>query len=129
MDDWTQFENAVSLFAGSKRSKGHARSGAVVGGVYKMEVELADGRIKTAKTTSRDFVRRYEDKAVVVACETRDDAANMHSRTTRIMAKLRDDQMLAGELRMLRSLYKRTPYADRMALELIVLDALRNGKL
>lgn len=121
------FERAVSLFAMGKRSKGHARSAAVVGGVYKIEAELVDGRINTAKTASREFVRRYEDKAVVVECQTRDDAADTHARAARVMAKLMKDDLLTGELRMLRRLYQRTPHADKMALELLVLKSLRES--
>lgn len=121
------FERAVSLFDAPKRSKGHAKSGAVVGGVYKMEVELVDGRVNTAKPASREFVRRYEDKAVVVECETRDDAADMHARTARMMTKLKNDDMVGRELSMLRRLYLRTPHADRTALELLVLKSLRGS--
>lgn len=124
-DDWDRFEAEVSLFAEAKRSKAAPRTGAVVGGVYKMDVKVVAGRITTAKTGSREFLRRHEDKTVVAACEVRDNAASMHVRSTRIMNKLKGDSMLAQELRMLRGLYKRTPYADRMALELVVLNALR----
>lgn len=127
--EWDRFEAAVSLFAEGKRIKGNARSLGVVGGVYKMEVKLTDGKVTTAKTGSKEYVRRYEKHDVVVACEVKDDAAKMHQRSAAMMTKLRSDSVLAGELDGLRSLYTRTPYADRLALELLVLESMRRGTL
>lgn len=125
VSEWERFESAVSLFEPGKKSKAHARSGAVVGGVYKMEAKLTDGRITTAKTGTREYLRRYDNHETVVECEVKDNAAAMHERSARIMAKLKTDSVLVEELRGLRGLYKRTPYADRPALELLVLNALR----
>lgn len=125
--EWDRFENEVSLFEATKRSKARARSGAVVGGVYKMEVALTDGKITTARTAAREFMRLYENRDIVLSCETRDDAADLHVRNARLMTKLKDDDTLMNKLSQLRALYQRTPYADRMALELLVLGALRNG--
>ena len=124
VDAWDVAERAVSLF----ERKGRASVPLIVGGIYHMEVKLEGDRINTAKTNGKEYLRRWDKREWITAWEVRHDAAQTADRVRKVAERVKKDPMIDAELVALRGLYQRTPYADRTALEMLVLRRMRGGK-
>ena len=119
---WEKLEQATSLFDTKKQK--HVQP-AIIGGVYTMDAALTDGRITTARTGTRKFLRRLDDAELIARLDGVDSAERARDKSAKQLAKLKSDHALEGDLQALRRHYHRIPFPDRTAFELTVLSYIR----
>ena len=100
------------------------RTEPIIGGVYKVKAVVEGGKpIQLGATKS--FCRRIEEGMADLYAASR--AVDARIAAERKAAKLKTENPIAEELRGLRELYRTASPENRIALEVIVLKALRSG--
>ena len=106
--------------------KGHKRKPRVVGGIYKVEGTVDDGKIVRVETEFSYTGDTVEPK-MRAALEAHNDAVRVAERARKIEATDGQRDTLAILLQPLRKRHSMTDAIGKLALEVVLLNALRRG--
>jgi hypothetical protein len=120
---WSAFDKQTSLFPPTRK----AQSPAIVGGIYEIPATLNDdGRLSTAVTGKRKFVRMIINEQWRTLLNARDEANAANIKVERQLNTLKADKRIDRELARLRMYWAGLHPTERAAFELAVLRRLRN---
>lgn len=97
----------------------------VVGGIYKARAKIEDGRLKSLVSEYSYTGETILNGTLRAAFELRDDASRVAERARKIEAEAKGDDKLGKLLAPLRQRYLATDRIGRLALEVVVLSAIR----
>lgn len=116
-------EQEASLFNRDRKSVPR-----VVGGVYEMHGVVENNSIKSVAVREGTFLGRLSGKGeLVVGWEAANEAAKQRDRERKLAERLKKEPRLAQEIATLKRVYRRLPFGDRTAFELMVLGELKRS--
>lgn len=118
-------EKASSVF--QVKGAGKSRQPAIVGGIYNMTCKLDIQRITSARPQDWQWIGRVFDNAHIMSWQASDKQAYVVAESEKRLAKLKAEPPFEAEMKHLIAAYRITPHTDRLAFELMVVQALRRG--
>jgi len=100
------------------------RSEPLIGGIYKVEAIINEGRPVSIKSR-KSFVEVLQAASSKLYAASK--AVDVQVAADRKLADLKSNNPLMNDLKRLREVYRTASPENRMALEVVVLKALRNG--